>query len=84
MSGYIESEALFKQRCAEMGLTVAHRLDLVAASYSTIGCFAYGCSYVPGAPDDGSLNEAYIDFAISFGGSQPLRPALYLRYVVLH
>ena len=55
MSGYIESEALFKQRCAEMGLTVAHHLDLVAASYSTMGRFAYGCSYVPGAPDDGPL-----------------------------
>ena len=55
MSGYIESEAVFKQRCAEIGLTVAQHLELHDASYSTMGRFAYGCSYVPGAPDDGPL-----------------------------
>ena len=55
MSGYIESEAVFKQRCSEIGLSVAQHLSLVSASYSTMGRFAYGCSYVPGAPDDAAL-----------------------------
>ena len=55
MSGYLESEAVFKQRCAEIGLSVADHLSLVAATYTTMGRFAYGCSYVPGAPDDAPL-----------------------------
>ena len=55
MAGYIESEAVFKQRCLEIGMTPAHVAALTAASYQTMGRYAYSCSFVPGAADDTAL-----------------------------
>jgi hypothetical protein len=57
MSGYIESEAVFQQRCTEIGLTAAHHRLLCTANYSTMGKFAYSCNFVPGAADDTRLIE---------------------------
>ena len=57
MSGYIESEAVFQQRCTEIGLTAAHHQLLCTANYSTMGKFAYSCNFVPGAADDTHLIE---------------------------
>lgn len=57
MAGLIESEAVFKQRCAEIGISPAGIAHLVTANFTTMARFAYGCSYVPGASDDAKLLE---------------------------
>ena len=58
MSGYIESEAVFQQRCTEIGLSSAFHQLLCDANYSTMGKFAYCCNFVPGGADDTQLISA--------------------------
>lgn len=55
MSGSIESVAVFRQRCREIGMSIQLLADVTAAGYDTMGSFAYGCSFVPGASDESQL-----------------------------
>ena len=57
MAGFIESEAVFRDRCRDIGLNDVQYQALVAENYKTMGRFAYACSYVPGSPDDKALLE---------------------------
>jgi hypothetical protein len=55
MAGYVESEAVFRQRAREVGLSTIQLDALCTAGFSTIGRYAYSCSFVPGSPDDKPL-----------------------------
>ena len=55
MAGFIENEAVFRDRCRDIGLNDVQYQALVAENYKTMGRFAYACSYVPGSPDDKAL-----------------------------
>ena len=52
MSGFIESEAVFKQRCQELGMSDELFEALRLKDFKTMGRFAYSCNYMPGAADD--------------------------------
>ena len=52
MAGSIESEAVFRQRTSELGLSSIHIAALATAGYQTMGRFAYCCGYVPGGNQD--------------------------------
>jgi hypothetical protein len=64
MAGTIESEAVFAQRCKAIGMSDATLNLLTTAGFSSMGSFAYGCSYVPGSGDDAPL----VTFATRLNG----------------
>lgn len=55
MAGTIESEAVFKQRCREIGMSEDLHKKISDAGFRTMGSFAYSCSYTPGGADDSPL-----------------------------
>ena len=60
MAGFVSSEAVFEQRCREIGFSAAQTTQLKAAGYRTLSNFAYSCAYVPGNPDEAPLKEAVV------------------------
>jgi hypothetical protein len=55
MAGTIESEAVFRQRCREIGMSDDLFRKISDGGFKTMGSFAYSCSYVPGSADDSPL-----------------------------
>ncbi len=47
-----DSEAVFKSRALQIGLSEAVVQELLDAGIKTLGSFAFASSYVPGSPDD--------------------------------
>lgn len=47
-----DSEAVFKSRALQIGLSEAVVQKLIDAGIKTLGSFAFASSYVPGSPDD--------------------------------
>lgn len=53
----IDSEADFKARAKEIGVSETEISNLVAANYATFGKLAFACNYVPGQSSDAPLLE---------------------------
>ena len=68
MAGFVESAAVFQQRCREIGMDGPMHTLLVAGGFSTMGRYAYGCGYVPGQSDDKPLIDM---ITVINGGTLP-------------
>ena len=68
MSGTIDSEAVFSQRCKAIGMSDALLALLINGGFTSMGSFAYSCSYVPGSGDDTAL----VAFATTLNGGNAL------------
>ena len=66
MAGYIDSEAVFRQRCRGIGFDLAEVNKIFANHYGTMGRYAYSCSYVPGGSND--------DAVAKVSGNDPTEP----------
>ena len=56
MSGFVESTAVFTDRCKVMGIDDAQVAALQAINITTLGKLAFAADYQPGGPDNGLRN----------------------------
>jgi hypothetical protein len=55
MAGALDSVAVFKARCTDVGLLAHDTTNLGTAGLDTVAGFAFSCNYVPGAADDAAF-----------------------------
>ena len=59
MASGLESAAVLKARCVQLGITTAEVDLIVTAGFGTMGAFAFGSSFQPGQPDEGPLLDFF-------------------------
>ena len=67
----VESEAVFKARALQIGLTPVQVDVITAAGFTTMGAFSFGSGYQPGHADETALLQFFDGIFVGAGGTTP-------------